>query len=187
MTVRYTDIAGFFGYGKLYEEVIANSKDGDTLLELGSFRGRSTSYLLELANKSGKDLAIIAVDHFKGSDEHQKLDYFGEFTNNMANLEFPYPHKVLVMDSLEAAAQFQNGSLDFIMIDASHDYDNVKKDIQAWLPKVKEGGLFAGDDYDWPGVSKAVSELIGSHAVCPRTGGDCCKDIYAGNYWYYYV
>lgn len=181
--MRYSNIQGFFGYGKFYEEVIANASDGDKILELGSYMGRSTAYLLELANKSGKNLNIIAVDHFKGSAEHQKIDYFPVFKSNMDQLEFPYPYTVLTLDSVEVAATFEDLSLDVIMIDASHDYDNVKRDIQAWLPKLKEGGVFAGDDYDWPGVSKAVNELIHNPTIFPRTGGDCCHDIYAGNYW----
>lgn len=184
--VRYNNIQGFFGYGKFYEEVIENAVNGDTILELGSYMGRSTAYLLELANKSGKNLNIIAVDHFQGSVEHQKIDYYSIFKSNMDQLEFPYKYSVLKMDSCEAASQFDDYSLDVIMIDASHDYDNVKKDIQAWLPKLKSTGVFAGDDYDWPGVSKAVNELIKDYTVFPRTGGDCCHDIYAGNYWVKY-
>lgn len=185
MTIRYTDIQGFFGYAKLYEEIVEKLEDGSNILELGSFRGRSTSYLLELSNKSGKSLNIFAVDHFKGSEEHSKHDYLTEFTNNMNNLEFPYPHKVVVLDSEEAATQFNDNFFDFIMIDASHDYENIKKDINVWLPKVKKGGIFAGDDYDWFGVSKAVNELLTDIVVSPRAG-DCCTNIYAGNYWVKY-
>lgn len=183
--MRYSDIEGFFGYGKLYEEIIQRAQNGDRLLELGSFRGRSTSYLLELANKSGKDLNIFAVDHFEGSDEHAKIDYYTQFKNNMDNLQFKYPYNVIVKNSIDAANQFEDKSLDFIMIDASHDYENVKNDILAWMPKLKDGGVFAGDDYDWPGVSKAVNELLTDIIVTPRAG-DCCYNIYAGNYWVKY-
>ena len=46
------------------------------------------------------------------------------------------------------------------MLDVSHDYDNVLADIRAWYPKVKSGGILAGDDYqnDFMGVVNAVNE-----------------------------
>jgi predicted alpha/beta hydrolase family esterase len=53
--------------------------------------------------------------------------------------------------------------LDFVFIDADHKYESVKADIAAWLPKVRPGGHIAGHDYhsDWPGVQKAVDEVLG--------------------------
>lgn len=183
MGIKFTDIDGFCGYGKLYEEIIESAQEGATIVELGSFKGRSTSYLLELANKSGKQLSIYAVDHFQGSEEHAKIDYFSIFKNNMDNLEFKYPYITIQKNSVEASKEFADKSIDFMMIDASHDYDNVKRDILCWMPKIKAGGMLAGDDYDWPGVSAAVNELLPDRLVFPRTGGDCKFDIYAGNYW----
>lgn len=116
--------------------------------------------------------------------KHAKIDYEKEFRNNMSLLEYPYPATVIPRESHIAANEFRDNSLSFIMIDASHDYENVKKDIETWWPKLKVGGLFSGDDYDWPGVTKAVNEKFPEGVqVYPRTGGDCCHDIYAGNYW----
>jgi len=68
--------------------------------------------------------------------------------------------------SIEAANQFQDHSLDFVFIDASHEYEDVKNDIKAWLPKVKKNGILAGHDYYTgeqnyhPGVKKAVHECL---------------------------
>jgi hypothetical protein len=53
--------------------------------------------------------------------------------------------------------------LDWVHLDARHDYESVKADIKAWLPKVKSGGWLTGDDYDndkWPGVVSAVKEML---------------------------
>jgi hypothetical protein len=72
--------------------------------------------------------------------------------------------------SFEAAPEFADDSLDWAYVDASHYYEDVKKDLADWLPKVKRGGWFCGDDYGrkgfWDhGVTRAVDELIASGAV----------------------
>jgi len=65
------------------------------------------------------------------------------------------------MKTVEAAKLFENGSLDFVFVDAGHDYESVAEDIHYWLPKVKSGGMIAGHDYpDFKGVVKAVDTLL---------------------------
>eukprot|EP00741_Cyanophora_paradoxa_P009025 tig00001437_g8738.t1 len=49
--------------------------------------------------------------------------------------------------SVEAAKQFEDGSLDFVYVDGRHDRAGVDEDLAAWYPKLKKGGLFAGHDY----------------------------------------
>lgn len=49
--------------------------------------------------------------------------------------------------SVELAAGFPDWHFDWIFIDAGHDYENCKADLEAWWPKLRPGGLFSGDDY----------------------------------------
>jgi hypothetical protein len=49
--------------------------------------------------------------------------------------------------SENAAKRFPANSLDFVYLDARHDYDSVLADLRNWEPKVKVGGLIAGHDY----------------------------------------
>ena len=53
----------------------------------------------------------------------------------------------LKMKSTEAAGTFEDEALDWVYIDARHDYISVLEDMNAWWPKVKPGGLFSGHDY----------------------------------------
>ena len=55
--------------------------------------------------------------------------------------------------SVEAAKKFEDKSVDFVYIDANHAYKYVKQDIDAWLPKVKNGGIIGGHDWDWTDVT----------------------------------
>jgi len=49
---------------------------------------------------------------------------------------------------------------DLVFIDALHDYESVMQDISLWWPKVRQGGILAGHDYNhkWPGVERAVAD-----------------------------
>ena len=81
-----------------------------------------------------------------------------------------YGDKVVIMRqfSEEAAKLISNESLDFVYIDGNHQYEFVKKDIEAWYPKVKKGGVIGGDDYtscpeteiEGFGIFKAVHEFF---------------------------
>ncbi|HXC55333.1 MAG TPA: class I SAM-dependent methyltransferase [Rhizomicrobium sp.] len=51
--------------------------------------------------------------------------------------------------SLAAAATFADGTFDWVYIDGDHSADAVLKDLGAWRPKLRSGGLLCGDDYRW--------------------------------------
>ena len=51
------------------------------------------------------------------------------------------------MTGNEAAARISDGSLDFVYLDARHDYESARNDITVWFPKVRPGGVIAGHDY----------------------------------------
>jgi hypothetical protein len=59
-------------------------------------------------------------------------------------------------------------SLDVVFIDALHDYESVKHDIELWWPLVRPGGYLCGHDYNhkWPGVMRAVAERFNLMDVC---------------------
>ena len=71
---------------------------------------------------------------------------------------------ILRQESVRAAEQFQDGALDFCFIDGNHEYESVKKDLEAWFPKVKRGGIVAGHDY--------VDTVIGVVEIGVKTAVD---------------
>ena len=142
----------WFTYPEVYQEMVRRFPSGSKFVEIGSWKGKSSSFMcVEIAN-SGKQIDFYCVDTFEGSVEHQnnpELPMLYEiFKNNMKPVEEYY--RDLKMPSLQAVQQFADESLDFVFIDGSHEYEDIKKDIVAWLPKVKRGGILAGHDYYFP-------------------------------------
>lgn len=80
------------------------------------------------------------------------------------------PISLMCMPSVEAADLIADESLDMVYIDADHSYEEVKKDILAWTPKVKMGGILSGHDYNPNGgfgVHRAVNELVNGFVLQP--------------------
>ena len=61
--------------------------------------------------------------------------------------------------SVNAALSFTDLSLDFVYLDARHDYRSVAMDVRVWWPKVKRGGILAGHDYKNSFVRKNLVEV----------------------------
>jgi Methyltransferase domain len=166
----YEHIPGWFQAAHLYKSMVERARDGSRFVEVGAWKGRSAAFMaVEIVN-SGKKIEFHVVDWFKGSDEAEHRTNPAvregrlreEFEENIRTVAGVL--QVHAMSSLAAAALFANESLDFVFIDASHDYASVHADILAWLPKVRTGGVLAGDDYGvFPGVDCAVEELLPEH------------------------
>jgi hypothetical protein len=119
---------------------------------------------VEIIN-SGKHINFDVIDTWNGSTEHQTdpiLENDGLYCEFIKNIE-PVKHAIntIRMASLDAANTYADESLDFVFIDASHMYEDVKADLIAWYPKIKPGGILAGHDYGtWDGVTRAVNEFF---------------------------
>ena len=139
-------------------------------VEVGSWKGMSAAFLAVEIINSGKNIKFDCVDTWRGSAEHQTMEsvindtLYDEFINNMKPVEGYY--NAIRMPSVAAAKTYQDASLDLVFIDAGHEYENVKADILAWMPKVRPGGIIAGHDYV-PGymqhVYGAVVETVPDH------------------------
>ena len=163
----YNSIHGYFDFQDIYTAAVqAAPQNGAHFVEVGSWKGTSSAYMaVEIAN-SGKNILFDCVDTWEGTamehdhDTHvQNNTLYEHFLNNMKPVEGYYTP--LRKTSVEAASLYQDGSLDFVFIDAGHTYEDCSADIHAWMPKLKPSGLFAGHDYGAAeGVKRAVDELI---------------------------
>ena len=138
--------------------------------EIGVWTGLLSKYLLKyrpLMQLYMIDRWSTYTDEEKAGDESGKMTYYDQevFDNAektaMSETEKYKDRRIVIKsDSAKAADQVKDNSLDLVFIDADHSYEGVKKDIQAWLPKVKDNGWIGGHDYTRRGVEKAVSEFF---------------------------
>jgi tetratricopeptide (TPR) repeat protein len=98
--------------------------------------------------------------------------------------------QILRKDSLTAANQFPDNYFDWIYIDADHSFDGCSKDLKAWYPKLRSGGILAGHDYldgEYSagsfGVKSAVDNFIKNKKVKLFITDDApCRSWYFGKH-----
>lgn len=87
-----------------------------------------------------------------------------------------------VIDSVAGAQRFADESLDFVYIDDDHSYEGVKRSFNAWLPKVRIGGIVSGHDYginDCIGVKQFIDEFTAANTHIQMNF--TTDDFYVGN------
>jgi len=163
----YHQIPGWFTFPNLYRNAVTSSTNNQAhFVEIGSWYGQSAAFMAVEIINSKKNIKFDCIDTWAGSSEHENYEDIKNKTLYEAFLKNIEEVKTAIepirMASLEAAKLYKESSLDFVFIDAAHDYTNVKNDIQAWYPKVKPGGILAGHDYccGWPEVIKAVNDFV---------------------------
>lgn len=168
-------IQGWFTFPTLYRQIAEYYPDGSHFVEIGVWKGKSASYMaVELINNNKLNTRFDCIDTWEGSEEHldPKSDFFEP--NLIEDKDWLYKHFLkniepvknvinpIRKNSILASLQYEDNSLDFVFIDASHDYQNVFNDIRTWYPKIKtETGIIAGHDYSWGlEVKKAVHDYF---------------------------
>ena len=170
-------VAGYFNYNGYYDHVAAKLPSNGIAVEVGCLYGRSAIYLSQALKKHGKRTALFAVDFGLGvGQRHVDYGYVGTLFANVRECGASDNIGILATESTFASKAFADNSLDFVFLDAAHDYQSVKADLQCWYPKIKIGGTIAGHDWahrDYPGVTKAVLEFFNRTEKSYLTAKQC--------------
>ena len=143
--------------------------------EIGVFRGEYSLTLL--STWQGKTLHLVdpwcylegyhdgclasdAENEIRMSETQERLKYYiGRY-------------QIHRRTSVDAAQEFENGSLDFVYVDANHEYEHIVQDLKTWLPKIRQGGILSGHDFfdgtnvnGIYGVKSAVEEFAQRHQL----------------------
>lgn len=147
-----TDILQFSRQNERDLDRILRKVKGMMLGEVGCWTGKSTSIIAMHAKKTGAK--VYAIDWFKGSigTETEKVakttDVYKAFMTNMSRLGLDPYIAVLKGNSVEVAEKIPNEFFNFLFIDGDHRYKSVKKDIEAYLPKMRADGIISGHDFE---------------------------------------
>lgn len=160
------NIAGWMTYKEL-KWLAKQAEKHSKIVEIGSYLGRSTRALGE--NTKG---VVYAIDDFVGPRDMNLPLYLREnlFETFMyALVDLVNDNKVFPVISDHATVRL-DFSPDMVFIDGSHKYEDIKRDIQMWLPRIVRGGLICGHDYtNMADVRYAVKETVKGFKVARGT------------------
>jgi len=169
LIVEFAGKDNWFNYGQFYDWIVREN-DFKTFVEVGVWKGKSISHLASaLVAKQGTDFELYGVDWWDKLPKDSALwESHGEqipalyemYNYNLRKAGVRGHVFDLVGDSANMATFFKDGTVDFVYIDASHDYDSVCADIRAWLPKVRKNGIIGGHDLTHPDVKRALETCL---------------------------
>jgi len=132
------------------------------VVDLGA--GSGTTALSVLCARP-KKIRVITIDH-----DQKTLRWPERVAINVGRRE---DWRGILADSVEAAKRFETNSVDLLLVDTDHTYETTKRELEAWLPKIRKDGYIWLHDYgvasEWgwrksvpevPGVKQAVEEAV---------------------------
>lgn len=150
---------------------LVNRFDWTRGAELGLWEGRTIAHCLAACPA----LSMIGVDLWQaqpgnpGPEGYEGWDH-SHHENVCRERCRPFGERAQIIRGWthDAAEQVEDASLDFVFIDADHSEEGCRRDIIAWLPKIKTDGWILGHDINWPGVRAAVDDLIPGYEIGPN-------------------
>jgi len=149
--------------------------------EIGVARGVFSEALLSLWR--GRHLisidpwAAATSDEYRDTGNLEQSEHDEYYQDTLSRLSVFGPRSsVWRMFGSDGAERIPHHSLDFVYIDARHDYESVREDVREWFEKVRPGGIIAGHDYvdgmteeGEFGVRRAVDEFFSERELRVRS------------------
>jgi len=143
------------------DDVATLFRAGGVGVELGVAAGDFSERILK---RSGVGY-LYSIDMWAGDRGHG-IDQYREAIARLS----PYRDRNAIMRMRfdEALPLFSDQSLDFIYVDGyAHDGELNGQTFREWYPKLRSGGIIAGDDYapEWPLVVAAVDAFAAANGL----------------------
>jgi hypothetical protein len=173
------DLNGWNGNNPVFRELI-NEVQPTTIIEVGTWKGQSAINMGNIVKQLNLNTKIYCVDTWLGAIEFwtngkdtsdRKLlqlngypQIYYQFLSNVvhSNLQdviLPFPN---TSENGYRYFKYNDVLSKMIYIDASHEEDDVYKDLNNYYELLENNGILFGDDYqkDWPGVIKSVDRFV---------------------------
>ena len=148
------------------------------IVEVGTWKGASAIHMAKICCRLRLDAEIVCVDTWLGNWQHWARtngvgsrddlrlkngfpSLYQQFLTNVLIEKMDAVITPLPLTSMAAVKLLTHYGLkpDIVYIDGDHGYEAAISDLRGWLPQLSEGGVLIGDDYMFPGVQQAVTEL----------------------------
>jgi MMP 1-O-methyltransferase len=147
--------------GELLFGLAASCPPGLPVVEIGSWKGKSTVWLASGVHPSAGTL-VFAIDPHEQSLEDPNATTLEDLKNNLARSGVAKAVVPIVSTSHEAAQSFDQRP-GVIFLDGNHKEEAVRDDLADWFPKLVDGGAFVIHDVFgdlWPGPRRALRTLL---------------------------
>ncbi len=147
--------------GKLLYKLAKEVPNGQAIVEIGSWKGKSTVWLAK-GTEAGQRNKVRSVDSHSESKAHiseGETNTYPAFINNLTKAGVQDIVVPLVKTSAEALKRWREG-IGLLWIDAIHEYEDVKRDFLSWEPHLLPGARVAFHDCDQAGPAQVVEEYI---------------------------
>ena len=175
----WEDVPGWINDAQwIFKEVVENCKDGDKVVELGTYFGQSACYMGELIKDSGKDIKFDTFDTFEqlepsmraGMQPKAIVDYRfhkGRHTAPMSMIVQSHFEacgvddyvNLIVCDAFYSHHFYEDNSLMMFYNDGINEQNALYELMNNFWPKIKKGGMMAGDDINFDDVKSAVNKF----------------------------
>jgi predicted O-methyltransferase YrrM len=139
---------------RILASLAAQAPAGGCILEIGAWKGRSTAWLVEGAQRQQPPLNVVSVDpHLRGTWE--------AFNRTIRQMKLEERGLSVLREFSQDVGRTWNRPISLLWIDGCHDFDAVQSDIRYFVPHIVSGGWIIFDDAaggGFPGVERAIAE-----------------------------
>ena len=139
-----------------------------TGVEIGVFSGEHAQSILKNLNIKKLYLVDPYLSYTHGVEKGYSSKQMNKAFREAITRLKPYQNKVewIQKTSKDAVTEVPE-NIDFVYIDGNHTYEFVREDIHLYFPKIKNGGVLGGHDFDmpWIGLAKAVIEFAAEEGL----------------------
>jgi predicted O-methyltransferase YrrM len=149
------------------------SKAGGRIVEIGSFKGKSTCWMAKALQLAGADERVVAIDpHINTRNiavvpKYEESSSYYTFLSNIRNYGVEKYVEPVKKPSKETAGNW-NQPIKLLFIDGSHVYEDVMLDLKLWEPHINLGGIIAMHDTKPAGPRVAVRRAMNDYIIRSR-------------------